>query len=166
MMFTTVTAGEMFAAEAELNQFEHLRKAETARLEELGGRGAGLGLKVRGRRPRQAMAEIARKQAAKAVRGLRPARPTRRRRCCGCRRRVGESVAPSGFQAPISFRPGQAAGRAGRTGTGVPRPGEAQDEGNRSRRRPRRFPDLDRDGTAGRSSGWPGSVRCCWIRVK
>ena len=104
MMFTTVTAGELLAAEAELNQFKHLKKAETARLDELVAAKLSLGLKVKGAETRRAMAEIARKQAAKAVHDCVLLAPTN-----GVVLRVqtsrGESVVPSGLQAPIIFRP-------------------------------------------------------------
>jgi multidrug resistance efflux pump len=59
MMFTTVTAGELLAAEAELNQFRFLKNAENSRLQELKAAKSSLGLKVKGAETRRAMAEIA-----------------------------------------------------------------------------------------------------------
>lgn len=104
MMFTTVTAGELMAAEAELNQFRFLKDAESSRLDELKAGKSSLDLKVKGAENRRAMAEIASKQAAKAVKDCILHAPTN-----GVVLRVqtsrGESVVPGGMQAPIIFRP-------------------------------------------------------------
>lgn len=104
MMFTTVTPGELLASEAELNQLKFLKTAELSRLDEVKSGLAALDLKVKGAETKQTMAEIARKQAEKAVRDCVLLAPT-----SGVVLRVqtsrGESVLPNGMQPPIIFRP-------------------------------------------------------------
>jgi multidrug resistance efflux pump len=104
MMFTTVTAGELVAAEAELNQFRFLKNAEASRLDELKSGVEGLKLKVKAAETKRAIAETTLKQAEKAVRDCTLLAPT-----SGVVLRVqtspGESVFPNGMQPPIIFRP-------------------------------------------------------------
>jgi multidrug resistance efflux pump len=104
MMFTTVTSGELMANEAELNQLKHLKTAELSRLEEVKSGLAAIDLKVKAAETKRTMAEIARKQATKAVRDCVLLAPT-----SGVVLRVqtsrGESVLPNGMQPPIIFRP-------------------------------------------------------------
>jgi multidrug resistance efflux pump len=104
MMFTTITAGELTATDAELNQYRHLKAAELSRLDEIKAGEGGLALKVRGAETKRTMAGIAHKQAEKAVRDCVLVAPT-----AGVVLRVqtsrGETVVPSGLQPPIIFRP-------------------------------------------------------------
>ena len=104
MMFTTVTPGELLASEAELNQLKYLKTAELSRLDEVKSGLAALDLKVKAAETKRTMAEIARKQAEKAVRDCVLLAPT-----TGVVLRVqtsrGESVLPNGMQPPIIFRP-------------------------------------------------------------
>jgi multidrug resistance efflux pump len=103
-MFTTVTPGELLASEAELNQLKYLKTAELSRLDEVKSGLAALDLKVKAAETKRTMAEIARKQAEKAVRDCVLLAPT-----SGVVLRVqtsrGESVLPNGMQPPIIFRP-------------------------------------------------------------
>jgi multidrug resistance efflux pump len=103
MMFTTVTPGELVASEAELNQLKHLKSAELSRLDEVKAGEGSLKLKVKGAETKRTMAEIALRQAEKAVRDCILLAPT-----AGVVLRVqtsrGESVAP-GVMPPIVFRP-------------------------------------------------------------
>jgi len=104
MMFTTVTAGELVASEAELNQLKHLQSAERSRLDEVKAGDGALKLKVQAAQLKRTMAEIARRQAEKALRDCTLHAPTN-----GVVLRVqtskGESVLPNGLQPPIIFRP-------------------------------------------------------------
>ena len=104
MMFTSVTAGELLASEAELNQLKFLKTAELSRLDEVKSSLEALELKVKAAETKRTMAEIARKQAEKAVRDCVMLAPT-----SGVVLRVqtsrGESVLPNGMQPPIIFRP-------------------------------------------------------------
>jgi multidrug resistance efflux pump len=101
MMFTSVTPGELLASEAELNQLKFLKTAELSRLDEVKSSKEALELKVKSAETKQTMAEIARKQAEKAVRDCVMLAPT-----SGVVLRVqtsrGESVLPNGMQPPIS----------------------------------------------------------------
>jgi multidrug resistance efflux pump len=94
----------LIASEAELNQVKYLKSAELSRLEELKAAEMNLKLKVKAAETRRTMAEIARRQAEKAVRDSILLAPT-----SGVVLRVqtsrGESVVPSGIQPPIIFRP-------------------------------------------------------------
>jgi len=103
-MFTTVTPGELLAGEAELNQLKHLKTAELSRLDEVKSGEAALKLKVKAAESKRTMAEIAHKQAEKAVRDCVLRAPS-----AGIVLRVqtsrGESVVPGGMQPPIVFRP-------------------------------------------------------------
>ena len=104
MMFTTVTPGELLASEAEIKQLKYLKTAELSRLDEVKSGLAALDLKVKAAETKRTMAEIARKQAEKAVRDCVLLAPT-----TGVVLRVqtsrGESVLPNGMQPPIIFRP-------------------------------------------------------------
>jgi multidrug resistance efflux pump len=104
MMFTSVTTGELLASEAELNQLKFLKTAELSRLDEVKSSLEALELKVKAAESKRTMAEIARKQAEKAVRDCVMLAPT-----SGVVLRVqtsrGESVLPNGMQPPIIFRP-------------------------------------------------------------
>ena len=107
MMFTTVTAGELIASEAELNQLKYLKSAELSRLEEVRASEMSLKLKIKAAETKRAMAEIARKQAEKAVGDCILVAPSN-----GVVLRVqvsrGESVVPSSMQSAIIFRPDSA----------------------------------------------------------
>jgi HlyD family secretion protein len=99
--FGTVTAAELIAAEAEVKQAEQLEGVEKSRLKEL--EAADPSLKVRAADVKKTIAEIALKQAEKAVRDCVVVAPS-----AGTVLRVqvsvGEGVAP-GVLPPIVFRP-------------------------------------------------------------
>lgn len=100
--FGTVTAAELIAAEAEVRQFEQLEGVEKARLKE--AEAADPGLKVRAAEARRTVAEVALKQAQKAVRDcvlVAPAGGTVLRVLAS----PGEAVAPGTPQPPVVFRP-------------------------------------------------------------
>jgi multidrug resistance efflux pump len=94
----------LLANEAELNQLKHLKTAEISRLEEVKSGLAAVDLKVKAAETKRTVAEIAWKQASKAVRDCVLLAPT-----SGVVLRVqttrGESVLPNGMQPPIIFRP-------------------------------------------------------------
>jgi multidrug resistance efflux pump len=100
--FNMVTPAELFAAEAEVRQLKQLKGAEEARLAELDA--ADPGLKVRATEAKLAAAEVARRQADRAV-----AECVLRAPSGGVVLRVqtspGEAVAPGSPQPPIVFRP-------------------------------------------------------------
>lgn len=100
--FGTVTAAEIIAAEAEVKQVEQLEGIERARLREV--EAADAGLKVRAAAAKKTMAEVALKQAEKAVRDcvlVAPAGGTVLRVLVS----VGEAVAPGTPEPPVVFRP-------------------------------------------------------------
>jgi multidrug resistance efflux pump len=100
--FGTVSAAELIAAEAEAKQLEHLVDAEKGKLEEL--EKVNPGLRIRAAEAKKAMTQTALKQAEKAVRDcllLAPADGLILR----VQTSVGETVAPSGLQPAIIFRP-------------------------------------------------------------
>jgi multidrug resistance efflux pump len=102
--FGTVTAVELIVAEAEIRQLEQLEGVEKTRLEEVKAGEAGLALKVKAAAAKKTMAEVALRQAEKAVRDCVLVAPT-----SGVVLRVqtsrGESVAPGTPQPPVIFRP-------------------------------------------------------------
>ncbi len=100
--FGTVTVPELIAAESEIKQYEQLEGVEKSRLEEL--KLADPALKVRAAVAKRTTAEIALKQAEKAVGDcvlLAPSAGTVLR----VQASVGEAVAPGTTQPPIVFRP-------------------------------------------------------------
>ncbi|MBP3953774.1 HlyD family efflux transporter periplasmic adaptor subunit [Gemmata sp. G18] len=100
--FGTVTAGELIAAEAEVRQFERLEAVETDRLAEL--MALNPNLRVRAAEAKKTLAQIALKQAEKAVRDcvlVAPANGSVLRVNVS----VGESAAPGGLQPALVFRP-------------------------------------------------------------
>jgi multidrug resistance efflux pump len=102
--FGTVTAAELIAADAEVKQFAQLETVETSRLTEVKAGEAGLKLKVEAAEAKRTVAQVAHRQAEKAVRDCVLVAPTG-----GVVLRVqtsrGESVAPGSPQPPIIFRP-------------------------------------------------------------
>ncbi len=99
--FGTVTAAEIIAAESEIKQLSQLEGVERSRLKEVDT--ANPSLKVRAAEARKVIADIALKQAEKAVRDCVLVAPT-----SGTVLRVliakGEAVAPGASQAPVVFR--------------------------------------------------------------
>jgi multidrug resistance efflux pump len=105
MMFgTIVTPGELIAAETEIKQLQYLKSAESSRLDEVKAADGAIRLKVKAAETRRTLAEIAQKQAEKAVRDCTLLAPA-----SGVVLRVqtsrGESVVPGGMQPPVIFRP-------------------------------------------------------------
>jgi multidrug resistance efflux pump len=100
--FGTVTAAEIVAAEAEIRQFERLEAIEADRLAELTA--ANPGLRVKAAEAKKLQAQIAVKQAEKAVRDCVLTAPS-----AGVVLRVtvsvGETAAPGGLQPALLFRP-------------------------------------------------------------
>jgi multidrug resistance efflux pump len=100
--FGTVTAAEIIAAEAEVRNYKRLEVIENDRLAEL--QSASPGLRVKAAQAKKSQAEIALKQAEKAVRDCVLTAPT-----AGVVLRVnvsvGESAMPGGVQPAILFRP-------------------------------------------------------------
>jgi multidrug resistance efflux pump len=100
--FGTVTAAELLSAEAEVKQVDHLVEVEKARLDEL--EKIDPSLKLRTAEARRASAQVALKQAEKAVRDCTMIAPSN-----GVVLRVqtslGESVVLGGIQPAIVFRP-------------------------------------------------------------
>ncbi|AMV26091.1 Inner membrane protein YibH [Gemmata sp. SH-PL17] len=100
--FGTVTEGELTAAEAEVRQFERLETIESDRLAELTALNPNL--RVRAAEAKKTLAQIALKQAEKAVRDCVLVAPVN-----GSVLRVnvsaGESAVPGGLQPALVFRP-------------------------------------------------------------
>ena len=158
MMFTTVTSGELLANEAELNQLKYLKTAEMSRLDEVKSGLAAIDLKVKAAETKRTMAEIARKQAEKAVRDCVLLAPDERRGLArsDLARRIGASQR---YAAAHHLPPRQPLDRPRGARTGVPRPRKAGDEGDRPGRLARRLRDLDRDGASRRQLGGPEEDR-------
>jgi multidrug resistance efflux pump len=100
--FGTITAVELLAAQSEVKQLEQLESVEKSRLEEL--ELAEPGLKVRAAQTKLIAAQVALKQAQKAVSDcvlLAPMAGTVLR----VQASIGEMVAPGTLQPPIMFRP-------------------------------------------------------------
>ena len=100
--FNTVTPAELIAAEAEVKQLEQLEGAEKARLDEY--KLADPGLRVKAAGAKRTMAQVALRQAEKAVRDCVLVAPT-----AGVVLRVqtsvGEAVVPGAPPPAVVFRP-------------------------------------------------------------
>jgi multidrug resistance efflux pump len=100
--FGTVTAGEIIAAEAEVRQYERLETVEADRLAELSA--ANPGLRAKAAEAKKLQAQVALKQAEKAVRDCVLCAPS-----AGVVLRVnvsaGETAMPGGLQPALLFRP-------------------------------------------------------------
>lgn len=100
--FGTVTAAELIVAESEVRQLEQLEAAEKSRLEEL--KLADPSLKVRGAEVKKAAAELALKQARKALADCVLVAPTAGT-VLRVQATVGKSVAPGSPVPAIVFQP-------------------------------------------------------------
>jgi multidrug resistance efflux pump len=101
--FVTVTAAELAAADADVRQLEQLAEAEKARLDEMAKTDPSL--RVQAAEVKQTTADIARRQAEKAVRDCTLLAPTSGT-VLRVQTSVGEMVMPGSPQAPpIIFRP-------------------------------------------------------------
>jgi multidrug resistance efflux pump len=100
--FGTVTPAELIAAEAEVKQLEQLEGAEKSRLEEF--KLTNPGLRVKAAEAKKTMAQVALKQAEKAVRDCVLTAPTGGV-VLRVQASVGETIVPGGLQSPVIFRP-------------------------------------------------------------